>query len=61
MLRDMWLRWFANDCARDPIDHPDLQRMSPEELADLPLWPLDDEAQTSRSSTMISAVTELAM
>jgi hypothetical protein len=56
-----WLRQlFPPDIPPDPIDHPALLRMSPDELADLPLWPLDTEADQT-DATVTSAVTELAI
>jgi hypothetical protein len=61
MLKDWWRRLFAEDCAPDPIDHPALRRMSPDELADLPLWPLDAEAARSlRPATTTAAASESA-
>lgn len=60
MLKGWWLRLLGEDRASDPIDHPALMRMSSDELADLPLRPLDDRAdQSVRLSTLTSAVTEL--
>ena len=62
MLRDWWLSLFAEAGAPDPIDHPALQLMSPDELADLPLWPPAAEpAQADLASTATCVVTELAM
>jgi hypothetical protein len=62
MLRDWWLKFFAEASAPDPIDHPALHSMSPDELADLPLWPAADQSsEPDRCSTVTSVVTELAM
>lgn len=62
MLRDWLFKLFAEASAPDPVDHPALRLMSPDELADLPLWPMAAEApQADLSSTLTSVVTELAM
>ena len=60
MLREWLRKLFPPDCPPDPIDHPALARMSPDELADLPLWPLDPD-QDLAPATTTSSVTELAM
>ena len=61
MLKE-WLRQlFPPDCPPDPIDHPALARMTPDELADLPLWPLDEDQVAPPPATTTSVVTELAM
>jgi hypothetical protein len=70
MLRHWLASLFETPAERDPIDHPDLARMSPNELADLPLWPIAEPrpapkvqpaSPSDRPSTLTSVVTELAM
>ena len=67
MLRRWLACLFDAPIERDPIDHSALARMSPNERADLPLWPVADPravqpaSPSLRPSTLTSVVTELAM
>jgi hypothetical protein len=43
---------YVTDPGQDPLNHPDLARMSLTELADLPLSPQNAEIQAARARQM---------